>query len=112
MVFLLYYDQKDLSPMVIKLDKNHRVKKTKLGWLPQWKRGWFIWRNYRLCTADTQMGNLIEFSEQKTPPVFDTSDHALDFIKKAIAGGYKGSFYQDFDTYLPGLKDWWEWYTA
>ena len=68
--------------MVIKLDKNHRVKKTKLGWLPQWKQGWFIWRNYRLCTADTQMGNLIEFSEQKTPPVFDTSDHALDFIKK------------------------------
>ena len=53
--------------MVIKLDKNHRVKKTKRGWLPQWKQSWFVWRNYRLCTADIQMGNLIEFSEQKTP---------------------------------------------
>lgn len=98
--------------MVINIDKTHRVKKTKYGWLPQWKSGWFIWKNYRLCTADTQMGSLIEYSEQRTPPVFETSENAVNFVNKAIKAGYKGTFYQDFDTYIPGLKPEWEWYTV
>lgn len=90
--------------MMTYYDKTHRVKKTKNGYLPQWKAGFLCWKPYRLMVADTAFAHWRIYSEWREPPVFETESYALGFLKKVAATAHKDVYYKGYDELLPGLK--------
>lgn len=85
-------------------DKTHRVKKTKNGYLPQWKAGFLRWKPYRLMVADIVFSHWCTYSEWREPPVFETESGAIGFLKKVAETAYKDVYYAGLDEILPGLK--------
>ena len=89
--------------MATYIDKTHRVKKTKEGYLPQWKAGFLRWKPYEYWYADTVMGHMSIYSPLYRDPVFETEHNAIEFLQKAIKAGDNGKYHQEYDEYMPGL---------
>lgn len=88
---------------VVYIDKKHRVKKTKNGWLPQWKK-FIFWHTYSMCICDIDSKGFLSFNNLSHPPYFETDKHAIEFVKKTINAKTEGCHYVDFyDTYPDGL---------
>jgi len=95
------------------LDNTHRVKEHKGWFFPQYQTRAFLffkkWVNYDVRLVDTQMGNMCLYDSPRLA-VFDSEDNAMAFLKKAVAQGYDGTYYQDgMDETIIGLDLYWQW---
>ena len=88
---------------IIRIDRKHRVKKTRNGWLPQWRK-FLFWRPYTLWVCDNCIGGMEMYDKRQRPPYFKTDKDAVEFVKTAIDAGYEGCYHIGFDmTYPNGI---------
>jgi len=91
--------------MATYVNKTHRVKKVGKFWEPQWKSGFLKWKPYVLWVPVLSICDMESYAHRIDPPRFDTEEDAMNFLHKAMSGGYEGQYHQSFSEVIPGLVD-------